>query len=475
LEVQEMKMVKSLLLGTAAGLVAMSGAQAADLPVKAKPVQYVKICSLYGAGFYYIPGTDTCIKIGGFVRTEMNFNAGGSFSFLNGNLDNPHRVDTTWRSRAVVTFDVRSQTEYGTLRSYMAGGYQWDNGAGSGVQSGPVANGAAAGVVSGTLNTSLNIYRGFIQWAGFTAGRSKSFFDVFDTPVYSNTTNVWTSDTGGTGINLLGYTAQFGNGFSATIAAEDGNHRRACGGGAISNCNTGIAGTATGMYAGVSFPDVVANLRIDQAWGSAQVMGAVHYIEAVLGGGGAPTNTSIDEIGWAVGAGLHLNLPMLGARDTFTTQVTYAEGAMHYVGSGLGAGNTAKTLSAGGGGTLGIAERANGPVFDAVFTGGSLDLTTGWSLGAGIQHYWTPTLRTSLYGFYGEIEYSAAATAPGVRGDWSMWQIGSRTVWNPVTNLDLSVDILYNSIDGVTGAGGIADNTVSSLQGMVRAQRNFYP
>ena len=73
-----MKMVKSLLLGTAAGLVAMTGAQAADLPVKAKPVQYVKICSLYGAGFYYIPGTDTCIKIGGFVRTEVNFNAGGS-------------------------------------------------------------------------------------------------------------------------------------------------------------------------------------------------------------------------------------------------------------------------------------------------------------------------------------------------------------------------------------------------------------
>ena len=60
-----MKMVKSLLLGSAAGLVAVAGAQAADLPVKAKPVQYVKICSIYGAGFFYIPGTDTCIKIGG--------------------------------------------------------------------------------------------------------------------------------------------------------------------------------------------------------------------------------------------------------------------------------------------------------------------------------------------------------------------------------------------------------------------------
>ena len=58
------------LLGSAAGLVAVAGAQAADLPVKAAPVQYVKICSLYGVGFYYIPGTDMCIKIGGWVRAE---------------------------------------------------------------------------------------------------------------------------------------------------------------------------------------------------------------------------------------------------------------------------------------------------------------------------------------------------------------------------------------------------------------------
>jgi hypothetical protein len=53
-----MKMVKSLILGSAAGLIAMSGAQAADLPVRAKAVEFVRICSLYGAGFYYIPGTD---------------------------------------------------------------------------------------------------------------------------------------------------------------------------------------------------------------------------------------------------------------------------------------------------------------------------------------------------------------------------------------------------------------------------------
>src|ERR1700746_1634191 len=65
-----MKLVKSLVLGSAAGLLAVGGAQAADLPVKAKAVEYVRICSLYGAGFFYIPGTDTCVKLGGYLRVE---------------------------------------------------------------------------------------------------------------------------------------------------------------------------------------------------------------------------------------------------------------------------------------------------------------------------------------------------------------------------------------------------------------------
>jgi Porin subfamily len=63
-----MRKGKSLLLGTAAALTLALGAQAADMPVKAKPVQYVEICSLYGDGFYYIPGTDTCLKLGGYLR-----------------------------------------------------------------------------------------------------------------------------------------------------------------------------------------------------------------------------------------------------------------------------------------------------------------------------------------------------------------------------------------------------------------------
>src|SRR3978361_2203856 len=104
----KMKMVKSLLLGTAAGLVAMTGAQAADLPVKAKPVEYVKICSLYGEGFFYIPGTDTCLKIGGWVRAEAVTNAGGSFSeFLSGAGGRNNRIDSkdvNLRARTVISF-----------------------------------------------------------------------------------------------------------------------------------------------------------------------------------------------------------------------------------------------------------------------------------------------------------------------------------------------------------------------------------
>ena len=68
-----MTLTKSLLLGSAATLVAF-GAQAADLPSqKAAPVAYVKVCDAYGAGFFVIPGTDTCIRIGGYVRAEYQY------------------------------------------------------------------------------------------------------------------------------------------------------------------------------------------------------------------------------------------------------------------------------------------------------------------------------------------------------------------------------------------------------------------
>ena len=149
-----MKMVKSLLLGSAAGVAAVAVAQSADLPVKAAPVQYVKICTLYGDGFYYIPGTDTCIKFGGYIRADYNFN--GRTPHVQGASGTQDRTVNRWttRHRANLTTDTRTQTGYGTLRTYASINAE-------------VAEGAA----------TLGTHRAFIQWAGFTFGRTVSFTD----------------------------------------------------------------------------------------------------------------------------------------------------------------------------------------------------------------------------------------------------------------------------------------------------------
>ncbi len=115
-----MTSIKGLLLGSAAGLVAVAGAQAADLPLKAKPVEFMKICSLYGVGFYYIPGTDMCLKIGGWVRAEYAYGDNGNMTWgpFNANLNNRTTNNSTWRARGYITADARNQTEYGTVRGY---------------------------------------------------------------------------------------------------------------------------------------------------------------------------------------------------------------------------------------------------------------------------------------------------------------------------------------------------------------------
>src|SRR5580693_7807754 len=148
-----MKMVKRLLLGSAAGLVAVSAGQAADLPVKAKPVEYVKVCSLYGAGFYYMPGTDICLKIGGYARAEMTYGGNGNFTQgpIQGDVNNRLTSNLVMRARAYITADAREQTAFGTARAYVAVGV------------------ATTDIGNAILPSILGFNRAFIQWAGITA------------------------------------------------------------------------------------------------------------------------------------------------------------------------------------------------------------------------------------------------------------------------------------------------------------------
>jgi hypothetical protein len=246
---------------------------------------------------------------------------------------------------------------------------------------------------------------------------------------------------------------------------------------------------------------VVGNLRLDQAWGSAQVMGAVHQLHANSYDMGGFTAAPSDKVGWAVGGGLKINVPMLGKGDYVIAQVAYTEGALAYVGSGLpgiGGAVAASGVNYGAGsaapafllGTGNPATSAYGPVFDATYgLGGDLQLTRAWSITGGFEHFWNTQWKTSLYGAYGKVDYNDTASAQiasasatqvgGVAGmtgnaDWSMWQVGSRTVWTPVTNLDLSVDVMYNHIEtAYDTTAALGDK--GWLAGMFRAQRNFYP
>ena len=169
-----MKLTKGLLIGSAAMLSGVGvGAQAADLPVKAKAIEYVKICSLYGAGFYYIPGTDTCIRLGGYLRVwaglHDNFTAVPADSGTNG-AHNRFVNYYTARSREALNIDTRTATEYGVVRTYAQLVFTYTTGAYSGAGT-AATNGATAYTSSAGSQIgggTLGLYDAFIQFAGFT-------------------------------------------------------------------------------------------------------------------------------------------------------------------------------------------------------------------------------------------------------------------------------------------------------------------
>jgi hypothetical protein len=155
---------------------------------------------------------------------------------------------------------------------------------------------------------------------------------------------------------------------------------------------------------------------------------------------------------------------------------------------------------------------------EAFFTGlvghdNSLELATMWNVYAAIQHYWVPEVRTSLYGGFFSFQanssavdnevcaalhtggvvgtiHGSSAVSPTGCADWQAWQIGSRTLWNPVRNLDVGVDVLYTAMAKTAFGGATAQvnmPTSTNIQpnvsvgdthiwsGILRIQYNFYP
>jgi hypothetical protein len=496
-----MKTIKSLLLGSAAGLLAMGGAQAADLPVKAKAVEYVRICSLYGAGFFYIPGTDTCIKLGGYLRADLTVN-GGIYDgpFWNGEPGIRDRYANFYndRSRLALTIDTRTATEYGVVRTFGQADFQFSTfGATSSV-------GLAASVIptanQGQLNndTAGNGYAGvelvFIQFAGFTFGKSAS---AYNTPWHGYPGNNTSFLVGGydtvTGINNIQYTWQFGNGVSATIGVDDSSANafnrtqiiNAIGG--TAGGTMGFTGAATAYetgvgsaYGGTSVPDFVGNVRVDQAWGMFQISGAIHDDHAAYFSVGNTQNGVFnlignsqagavnfghpsDVYGGAVSAALQIKNIPTGAGDDIKVEGTWSKGASKYV---LGTSSPDPSSFAIFSGT----KLAMGVTTDAIYSGASAinpqtsqQLTTGWGFRGAYNHNWDPYWSSSLFGGIAGLSYNATAKAlwcnsyllGGTSGitnfggltncdpGFTVSEIGLVTRWTPVKNLTFSAEVLY--------------------------------
>jgi porin-like protein len=496
----KMKLARSFLLGSAAGLVAVAGAQAADLPVKAKPVEYVKICSLYGVGFYYIPGTDTCLKVGGWVRAEYAYGDNGSFTWgwANANVNNRSTSNSTWRSRGYITADARNQTEYGTVRGYLAVGLNTNN------------------VGLDTAANTFSANRAFIQWAGFTFGLAQSFYDFYSVPATSYWGSFPASDTGDGGWMVAGYTAQFGNGLSGTLAAEMRRTTQIATLGILAG-PFGLGGPGFGTafpagYGGFQAPDVVGNLRVDQAWGSAQIMGALHEVNMTYYGSAfsdPTTGHAGDKLGWVIGGGIKLNAPMIGQGDYFQAQVNYTQGALRYI---FQTPNT--NWDKVNGSSLGFGMLSDAVVGGTILTNTTtdLELTTAWNVNAAYEHFWNPRWRTSLYGGYAGVSYSEAANAlacvgiaggngsvagttsvatPGCNNNWQTWWIGSRTQWNVTKDFYMGVDVLYSKLNSASTFNGLTTGTtinpslgagtttnvsdMDNWQFRFRVHRDFYP
>lgn len=243
--------IKSLILGSATVALAATGAQAADAIVYAEPepVEYVRVCDVYGAGYFYIPGTETCLRIGGEIRYQVG-------TGNNNGVNHAGYAEDTWtsHSRARIYLDSRSETELGELRGYVR---------------------LDTSRTSGANNTYLN--HAWLSLGGFRAGWTDSAW-VHTPQGGAANFGSHVDDVVFTGYqqrHLIQYNFSGANGFFGTISLEDDNQ-------------------AGGNY----MPDIVGVVGVNQGWGAAWLK--VGYDESY---------NVFDDSGFGVTAGLRYNVP----------------------------------------------------------------------------------------------------------------------------------------------------------------------
>jgi hypothetical protein len=529
-----MKGFKSLIVGSAASIVGVTGAYAADLPVKAKAVEYVRICSLYGAGFYYIPGTDTCIKLSGYLRVDVLANSNSDDTGntnIPGGAQNRFTNAFTWRSREDLSIDTRTATEYGVVRTFFDATFSWtdDNYSVSGTTPGATVYSQVGALGTGQANNgssglgaagSYGMYYAFIQFAGFTMGKAVS---AFSAPWANYPGNNFDGLVGGggtiTGVQQFIYTAQFGNGVSATVGVQDPTIYYQAGNNNVTNLavgsNVGAAGLGafgTSDIAGTIAPDVVANVLVDQAWGTFQASVAAHDNHVAYYGGTELTGHPDDKWGWAGQLALAIKNIPTGAGDVINIQGVYTDGATRYNIQDL-AGAAGANQIYGGTNLAGAYQSvAFGVAPDSVFGNGTQQsLVQTWGMRGAFNHNFDPYWSGAIYGAFAAVHYDGLGTSllcgvggvggsfrttlglAGIGGaaavcnpDYNIGQIGGIIRWTPVKNLTFSADLTWEHLDqkmvgtvaapnGPTGkpAAIYELKDQDTVQLLLRAQRNW--
>jgi hypothetical protein len=523
------KLFRGLLLAAAAlaGVVPVAGARAADLPARqAAPIEYVRICDAYGAGFFYIPGTDTCLRVGGLALTELrgfdpSFSIVGPLFYGNGAqhlgagfVPLPSEYSNA-RSRDAIDFaalgrvelDSRTQSPWGTLRSFIrVDAFYGSNGSAALGSLGQQLNtfNTTAGSSASRVTTVLN--KAFIQFAGLTAGQAQSMFDF-----YADAYNYHSLRGSNATVALLAYTATFGNGFSATFSFEDQPDRRAAVGSTIASTSLapitigGVSATSfQGQPAGSRVPEIVGNLRLDQPWGAVQLSAAAHQLRDSLfamtalttppGAYAFPALTS-NSFGFAVQGGVQLNADYLSPGDKLWLQAAYEKGAFSYIaGNNLAYsyGSVNQNRFPGSGDTpLDYGDGWNPQInSDCVFTGsGACEQQWGWDITGAYKHYWLPILSSAVYGSYLEVHYPANALAGfgGAVGVSNLKEarIGTNLVWTPLRGFDIGAEFMYVHLNQTRPVGLAPDSTLTAAglpafqsnntqyEGRLRIQRAF--
>jgi Porin subfamily len=319
----------------------------------------------------------------------------------------------------------------------------------------------------------------FIQFAGFTFGKSAS---AYATPWHGYPGNNNSFLLGGhdtvTGVNNIQYSAQFGNGVSGTIGLDDPTVFNRT---SIYNLSTGLNAVGVGgnAYAGTHAPDVVGNIRVDQAWGLFQISAAAHEVDASYNllapatafpvNGSETSGHPETKWGGSVMAALNIKNIPTGPGDDIKIDASWAKGDTKNVISTSG--GSPNFAMFGGSGvayqSLGFGVAVDGVYLPTAFGGdGNIHLTEAFGVRGAFNHNWDPYWSTSVWGSASAVRYDGTAKAEycatyiastgGIatkspnftcNPDYNVFQVGAVTRWTPVKNLTFSAEVGFFRLD----------------------------